>query len=218
MWQRRLAVVLRVKQGGSLLDVGTGDAHFLDEARRHFDVQDCDFSDAAAAFARTRGHTIVIGQIEDLDFGGQTFDCITMWHILEHLPQPAVAMKRICALLKPGGCLIVAVPNEENRLVRHRCGLLRASNPLGPLQFGGEIHLAHFQPATFREFLRANGLELAAFGVDDIYPSHTARNRAVLATQRTVSRLTGWHFSMAMYAAARKPDVPSDSHRRGAVT
>jgi 2-polyprenyl-3-methyl-5-hydroxy-6-metoxy-1,4-benzoquinol methylase len=206
MWQRRLVLVRRSCSAGRLLDVGTGDAHFLDQAANYFQVQGTDFSESAAVFARRRGHSITVGQIEDIDFGGLAFDCITMWHILEHLPRPGDAVRRVCAMLKPGGHLFIAVPNEENRLARHRIGLLRAENPLGNLQFGSEIHLTHFQPETLRRFIQSNGLELVSFGVDDIYMRHTARNRAVLAMQKMLARLTGWHFSMAMFVVARKPD------------
>ena len=41
----------------------------------------------------------------------KTYDVITLWHVLEHLPDLESVTKKIAKHLKPGGSLIVAVPN-----------------------------------------------------------------------------------------------------------
>lgn len=203
MWDKRFHILLRHIQSGSLLDVGTGDAHFLDIAKRHFTTTGTDFSDAAADWARKRGHEIIVGQLEALDFGQRQFDCITLWHVLEHVPCPKTFIQKVYSLLRPGGILVVAVPNEENKFFRYR---LRGkpNPPLGPLVFGSEIHLSHFQPATLRTFLVRNRFEVVEFGVDDIYLKHTLRNKMVIFVHKTINACTQWHFGIAMYAVARK--------------
>ena len=188
------------------MDVGTGDGHFLDVAREAgFQVEATELSDTGIERARQRGFSVHKGQMLDIDFQGRRFDAITIWHVLEHVPNPGEMLREIYSLLKPGGILAVAVPNEENKLLRHRLGLRTESNPLGSLDWGKEIHLTHFQPWTLRRNLQKVGFEILDFGVDDIYLVRSGRNRLVLAAQCFLSRLTGYHFSMAMYCICRRP-------------
>jgi 2-polyprenyl-3-methyl-5-hydroxy-6-metoxy-1,4-benzoquinol methylase len=203
MWDKRLRILLRHIQSGSLLDVGTGDAHFLDIATPHFTITGTDFSDAAADWARKRGHEIIVGQLEALDFGQRQFDCITLWHVLEHVPSPMTLIQKAYSLLHPGGVVVVAVPNDENKFFRYRLWG-KPNPPLGPLVFGSEIHLSHFQPVTLRTFLGRNRFDVVEFGVDDIYLKHTLRNRMVISVHRIMTAFTQWHFGVAMYAVARK--------------
>jgi SAM-dependent methyltransferase len=199
MWRRRLNRIIPLKPGSRLLDVGAGDGFFLDLARAAgYDTCGTELSETGAALAKARGHDLRIGQIGNLDFGGQRFDVITLWHVLEHVPNPGRVLDAVLGLLAPGGILALAVPNEENRLFRHRLGLLRVPNPLGPLTWGQEIHLTHFQPATLRRALTSRGAKLLREDVDDIYGDRRLSNLAKLGLQKSLLRLTGWHFSMAM--------------------
>lgn len=206
MWDLRLQRLLPVaKPGGSLLDVGAGDGYFLDLAKdAGFVTVGTELSETGANLARERGHEILLGQLLGIDFQTRTFDVITLWHVLEHLPDPGKAMARVHSLLKPGGIFALAVPNEENQLFRHRCGLLKVANPLGVMTWGAEIHLTHFQPATLRGVLRRAGFEVLSFGVDDIYQDRSRKNLAKLAFHRTLNAGLGWHFSMAMFCICRK--------------
>jgi len=200
MWQRRLDLLTRFKKGGNILDVGAGDGHFLDVARAGgFATYGTEVSATGAGYAEERGHHLLLGQLKDIDFKGMTFDIVTLWHVLEHLPNPGEALSIISGLLKPDGIFAVAVPNEENHLFRHRTGMKRSSNPLGPIIWAKEIHLTHFQPSTLRATLRAHGFEVRKFGVDDIYGDRSASNLAKLAMQKSLSALFQWHFSMAMF-------------------
>lgn len=206
MYARRVQLLRAVaKSDGTLLDVGAGDGSFLDLAKNAgFVTMGTELSETGAKLARDRGHEIRLGQLLDIDFQGQTFDAITLWHVLEHLPDPGKAMARVLSLLQPGGIFGLAVPNEENQLFRHRCGLVKAANPLGSLAWGEEIHLTHFQPATLRRALRSAGFEILRFGVDDIYLDRSAKNLGKLALQKTLNAFLSWHFSMAMYCICRK--------------
>ncbi len=200
MWKRRLDLLKRFKNAGRLLDVGAGDGYFLDMAKDGgFSTYGTELSSTGAGYADKLGHRLLLGQLKDIDFGGLKFDVITLWHVLEHLPNPGEALSIISGLLDPGGIFALAVPNEENHLFRYRMGLKKCPNPLGPIVWGEEIHLTHFQPATLRSALRARGFEVRDFGVDDIYWDRSVKNLAKLAMQKSLSALFGWHFSMAMY-------------------
>ena len=210
MWELRLKLVgANPLPGTRLLDVGAGDGSFLELARRHgYDVLGTEFSGEGARRARELGLEIRLGQFCDIDFGGRRFDIITIWHVLEHVPNPGQVLARAFELLQPGGRLVVAVPNEDNALVNHRLGRRRSLVPGGLFpkpQRGSEIHLVHFQKPTLAGALRRAGFEIVRTGIDDIHSWTSLRRRLVLAMQTSLDRVLGWNFSIAMYAVGRKP-------------
>jgi len=200
IWERRLAILGRYKKAGRLLDVGAGDGFFLDMAKAAgFETFGTELSATGADYARKRGHQLLLGQINDVDFKELKFDVITIWHVLEHLPNPGEALSILSGLLAPGGVFAVAVPNDDNDLFRYRIGRRKGPNPLGYFHWGKEIHLTHFQPATLRAALSSHGFKVRQFGVDDVYSDRKPSNMAKLAMQKSLSTLFNWHFSMAMY-------------------
>jgi SAM-dependent methyltransferase len=170
MWQRRLAIVRRYRSGGTLLDVGTGTGQFLAVARPYFEARGTEISRSGARIAREEyGVKVAEGQIEDISFDSK-FDVITMFHVLEHVPNPSSTIKKCRELLKENGILVVAVPNEIGRprsIVRRWCGSLGIERFRTPCYSGitklrcdgslNEIHLSHFTPAVLKGLLRMNG-------------------------------------------------------------
>lgn len=212
MWQRRAELLRRFQARGRLLDVGTGDGRFLETCRAlGYEVMGTEVSQAGADYARQKGFDVQMGQIVDLDFPPESFDVATIWHVLEHVPDPGAVLKKVFGFLRPGGILAVAVPNEENYFVRRALRLGVKSSPFDPLQFGGEIHLTYFRPATLRATLRSAGFEFLEFGVDDIYGVRDAKMKIKLAAQRLLARSANWHFAVAMYAICRRPESAADS-------
>ena len=205
MWERRLNIVQRYAASGRLLDLGTGDGRFLMTAQRMgYDVVGTEVSEAGASYARERGFDVHLGQITDLALPAASFDLATIWHVLEHVPDPGAVLRKAHTLLRPGGILVVAVPNEENFFVRQRFGKAKGS-PFDPLKFGGEIHLTYFRPSTLRSTLRTAGFEVLEFGVDDIYHLRDLQMRLKLPVQQALARMFQWHFAVAMYAICRRP-------------
>jgi 2-polyprenyl-3-methyl-5-hydroxy-6-metoxy-1,4-benzoquinol methylase len=202
MWDRRIKLMEGDFRGKTLLDVGTGDGRFLTAARAAgFTCLGTELSENGARRARAAGHRVLMGQFCDIDFDGEKFDVVTMWHVLEHVPNPGETLVRIRGLLKPGGRFYVAVPNEDNAFINYRLGFRRDREAaIMPPRWGHEIHLTYFQPSSLRRALRHAGFKVTRFGVDDIYNRRSLRNQAVLALQKNLSALFGWHFSMAMFA------------------
>lgn len=54
---------------------------------------------------------VICDDIHKLKYGKETFDLIILWHVLEHLPDPANTLQTACQLLKPSGSIFIAVPN-----------------------------------------------------------------------------------------------------------
>lgn len=204
MWDRRAALIRRFQARGRLLDVGTGDGRFLRTCEKlGYQTMGTEVSEAGASYARQGGPDVRMGQITEIDLPPQHFDVITLWHVLEHVPNPGDVLRKVHSLLRPDGIVAVAVPNEENYFMRRRFKLARTS-PFDPLSFGGEIHLTYFRPPTLRSTLRFTGFELLEFGVDDAYHVRDLKMRLKLSVQQTLARLVNWHFAVAMYAIGRK--------------
>ena len=205
MWDRRAALLRRFQPCGRLLDVGTGDGRFLQTCRTlGYESVGTEVSEAGANYARQKGLDVRMGQIVTLDLALDSFDVATIWHVLEHVPDPGAVLRKVRTLLRPGGILIVAVPNEENYFVRRHFGKEKGS-PFAPLEFGGEIHLTYFRPATLRATLRTAGFEVLEFGVDDGYLVRDLKMKIKFTLQQSLARLSGWHFAVAMYAICRRP-------------
>ncbi|MDH6602265.1 2-polyprenyl-3-methyl-5-hydroxy-6-metoxy-1,4-benzoquinol methylase [Myroides gitamensis] len=102
---------------GSLLDIGCGTGDFLVEAKkRGWTTTGFEPNDKASELATKKGITIA-KQLSDLP--DHSFDVITLWHVLEHIPnleEQIIALRR---LLKPEGKLILAVPNYKSYDAMH---------------------------------------------------------------------------------------------------
>jgi SAM-dependent methyltransferase len=97
---------------GLLLDIGAGTGDFLKLAKDNgWEVKGVEPNDDASNLAKKKSLEIY----ETIDkLSGQTFDVVTLWHVLEHLPDLEIVTEKIEALIKPGGTLIVAVPNFKS--------------------------------------------------------------------------------------------------------
>ncbi len=120
--RRRLSACLRIVQAlgpgepGRLLDVGAGEGAFL-EAMQHagWQVSGTDVSpDAARMTARRLGISLLVGPFEELTISGDEYDLVTFWDVLEHLHDPLGALRKARNLLRPGGKVLVSVPNLES--------------------------------------------------------------------------------------------------------
>ncbi len=97
---------------GSLLDVGAGTGDFLKVAKESaWKVQGMEPNTKARSLALEKG----IALKNSLDeFKGKQFDVVTLWHVLEHIPNIDETISILTDLVKPGGSLIIAVPNYKS--------------------------------------------------------------------------------------------------------
>ncbi|MBI3318637.1 MAG: class I SAM-dependent methyltransferase [Candidatus Omnitrophica bacterium] len=100
-----------------LLDIGCGTGDFLAAmAKKGWRCFGCDVSPRALEIARRKLPSAAFhcGRWEEAPFGRGPFEAITLWHTLEHLPDPLEALKSCRGLLAAGGRLVVAVPNLQS--------------------------------------------------------------------------------------------------------
>jgi 2-polyprenyl-3-methyl-5-hydroxy-6-metoxy-1,4-benzoquinol methylase len=99
-------------RGSRVLEVGAGDGGFVSRlAAAGFAARGIEPSERGARIARTRGAAVERAAIDDLALDPNTLDGVVVWHVLEHLDDPAGAMRRIATWLRPGGRAVVACPN-----------------------------------------------------------------------------------------------------------
>ncbi len=100
---------------GRLLDVGFGSAAFMMLAQRiGWRVEGVDIDPLAVAQARKEGLEVTLGGLEVLSDDREKFDVITMSHVIEHVHDPFMTIRRAFRLLKDGGLLYIETPNIDS--------------------------------------------------------------------------------------------------------
>jgi SAM-dependent methyltransferase len=135
--------------GGRLLDVGCGYGGFVRLMRdRGWDAAGIDPSPATVAAAAAAGTPVRLGTLDEAE---GSWDAITLFYVLEHLPDPSAALRRLFGLLAPGGTLLLRVP--------HTAPIVRMLRPFGldGTLFDPPYHLFDFPPAVLGDMLRKAG-------------------------------------------------------------
>jgi SAM-dependent methyltransferase len=108
-FDRRRLTLLRQVAGppGPLLDVGAGRGRFVAAARAAgWDAHGIEPSGRAAGV-----EGVERAGVEDAEVASGSLGAATLWHVLEHLDDPAAALARVAGWLRPGGGVVVGVPN-----------------------------------------------------------------------------------------------------------
>lgn len=188
LWKRRLRKFLAHANPGNLLDVGAGIGQFLYLARPHFTaLYGTELSESGVRLAKQRyGLDLALGEIEALPFPEASFDNITLFHVLEHVPDAAATLQRCERLLRPGGVLLACVPNDLlawtsrmkqfGRLLRLP-PFFKFSPKTGLPRIGTsrEIHLSHFTAPVLRRAVERAGLTVVHESIDPYYAAAGAR-------------------------------------------
>ena len=143
-----------VYQGhGRALDIGCGNGNYMMFLKGlGWDTTGFDVTDNLAEPVRKAGIPIFTGSLDVLQHQEGSFDLITMWHVLEHLYDPAADLRLVRRLLADGGTLLIEVPNSDSITAR----LFRAD------WFPWDLprHLNHFTPANLRRMLEESGFRV----------------------------------------------------------
>jgi 2-polyprenyl-3-methyl-5-hydroxy-6-metoxy-1,4-benzoquinol methylase len=101
---------------GRVLDVGCGSGDFLFRMHQQgWKVAGVDFDDKAIVNAKTKyGFDLLHNDLAGAHFPDNSFDAITMNHVIEHVPDPTALLSEILRVLKPGGRLVATTPNIQS--------------------------------------------------------------------------------------------------------
>jgi len=98
--------------GARLLDVGCGAGELVGRLRRlGWDARGIDPDPCAVAQARTMGRPVEEAGVEALGAMSETFDAITMFHVIEHVFEPMTVLRTMRQRLTPGGRVVIVTPN-----------------------------------------------------------------------------------------------------------
>jgi ubiquinone/menaquinone biosynthesis C-methylase UbiE len=138
--QKRIVMELLRGQRGRLLEVGCGPGAMLpDLLAMGFEVHGIDVSAEMIRSAEQRiaAHALAsrcrlrIGDVERLRYSDASFDAVLSMGVLEYLPNHATALHEIARVLKPGGQLVLTVPNQASAYHMARVGYLTCRRLLG---------------------------------------------------------------------------------------
>lgn len=135
---------------GLILDIGAGTGEFLSVAQNDgWKTIGVEPSEKAKGIAKSKGVAFVENTAELENY---SCDVISMWHVLEHVPDLDAQIKELKRLLKPNGTLIVAVPNFKSFDANHYGKFWAA--------YDVPIHFWHFSKTAIEKLFAKENLKL----------------------------------------------------------
>lgn len=138
---------------GRMLEIGCASGSFLHRmAREGWEAEGLEFSEKAAESARSLGHIVHTGSLEKALEPAKSYDMVVGWMVLEHLHDPVPALQKLHRWTRPGGWLVVSVPDAgalEFRIFKDAWYALHLPN-----------HLYHYTPRTLKMVLEKGGWQM----------------------------------------------------------
>lgn len=139
--------------GKTILDVGCGTGDFLQTAKNNsWNVYGIEPNEKARAIANSKTRNQVFDTNTLQEFESGAFDVITLWHVLEHLPNLETEIQNLNRLLKPNGRLVIAVPNFKSYDAKHYNAFWAA--------YDVPRHLWHFSQTSISKLFSKHNLEI----------------------------------------------------------
>lgn len=139
-------------RGGQVLDIGCGNGEMLDQYRMlGWNTSGVEPGSESAEIARKKGHSVITGLVEQVGLPSESFDAVTMWDALEHIPNPTEVLREVFRILRPNGTVYIHVPNYGSCYGRHWKDRW--------FMFTAPLHYYHYSSTTIQELLQRNGFE-----------------------------------------------------------
>ncbi|MBK9107950.1 MAG: class I SAM-dependent methyltransferase [Saprospiraceae bacterium] len=144
--------IQNLQKKGKLIDIGSGAGYFLDACKKSgYDVIGIEPDEPSRnlSFHKFKVECFPESHLDTI--GDKEVDLITMWHVLEHVPELASRLKQIQRILKPSGFAIIAVPNCNSFDANYYQSQWAA--------YDVPRHLWHFSPDNIIQLLGQHGFE-----------------------------------------------------------
>lgn len=163
-YRKRMKLVSQwLPERGRVLDVGCAAGYFLRVAQEHgHDVHGIELSEPIAkeAIAALGEDRVFHGFLDDCvaarGWEDHSFDLVTIWDVIEHVPEPQGLLDSIRRMIKPGGKLLLETQNVASKFAA-RMGKTWH-------HYKHDEHLYHFNPDTIRRLLEDCGFEVLTCG------------------------------------------------------
>lgn len=132
---------------GRVLDIGCGIGDFLAHCKsKGWEVSGLEPNEQARKIV-LNSHNITVKDISEIgEIPNEQFELITMFHVLEHVTEPKKMILEIMRILKPGGRLVIALPNYDSWDAKHYKKYWAA--------WDVPRHLFHFNPSSLSIFMK----------------------------------------------------------------
>ena len=150
---KKLQLLSKYYKTGNVLDIGCGTGEFLNVCKQaQWDVIGIEPSTDARQMAINNYSLNVLKEAEIKNLPSESFDVITMWHVLEHVPKLNERIEDLKRLIKPTGIIIIAVPN---------CNSLDAKiYKENWAAYDVPRHLYHFVPKDIESIFKKHDLKM----------------------------------------------------------
>lgn len=157
MFRDRLRYLPRARKNARLLDVGAAAGFFVEQARlAGWDAEGLEVNRWAAGYAREHLQVKVReGLLEEAGYADREFAMVTMWELIEHVPDPRALVRGVARILQPGGHLALSTPDAGSLAAR-----LAGRRWLGWKKI--PEHVFFFDERTLRRLLEEEGFEIVS--------------------------------------------------------
>ncbi|MGH2829308.1 MAG: class I SAM-dependent methyltransferase, partial [Actinomycetota bacterium] len=193
---------------GRILDVGCFTGTLLEVAAgRGWEPWGVEINKVASGYARDQlGYRVHTGLLHDAALPGDHFDAVAATDTIEHLIDPLGSLREIHRVLKPGGHVVLTVPNARMQVpkenLKKRLGRGRG------LVIGGLAHINHFTPQSIRRILRGVGFDGIEIHCSIPEGQQTAKvdraKRAYVAAAEALRRATGLNIGHELLVIGEK--------------
>lgn len=176
----RLRTLGRFAPGRELLDVGSGMGYFVEAAiEQGWRAEGVEISEQAIALQRDRGLPVFRSAYETFE-PGKLYDVITLWALLEHVPDPKTVLTKTYQLLKPGGIAVIETGDISSRNAQRDGAQWRMFFIAG--------HLYFFSSDCLDQALRKIGFTVVDTRLDK-WVEHTLMQNAAEGSVLTANRI-----------------------------
>lgn len=149
-----IGVPFNLPREARILDVGCGNGWYLIKLRelgyKHLYAHDV--VPVHKEYLESKGITFFGGPVEQSGLGDLNYDCIRLEHVLEHMPDPISSLRYLAKLLRPGGLIVITVPNFSSLAFRlFKDSFVHLDLPR---------HLFHFTPKALKLLADILGLRI----------------------------------------------------------
>ncbi|HOS48127.1 MAG TPA: class I SAM-dependent methyltransferase [Bacteroidia bacterium] len=142
----------KFRKTGKIIDVGCGNGHLLEEAKKlNWEVYGTEFTDTAVDLCIKKGISMQKGVLDVSNYEENSFDCLFFIEVIEHINNPKEELEKFHKLLRKGGLLYITTPNFNSISSKHlksRWSIVEYPE-----------HLAYYTPNTLHKILTEAGFK-----------------------------------------------------------